>query len=164
MSRQNLKDKVYMRCAFNIAELSKDENTHVGAKIIGADGSPISEGRNGASRNMPSGRVPYSREKVTLHVRNNRTNIFQANKYPFMIHAEENAILFTDNISRLSGATMYVTHMPCPPCASKISQVGIKRVVCPKGSLATMTDEESIKITEYIFKESQIEYVEIDMD
>lgn len=164
--RQLQKDIIYLDAAFNIAKLSKDENTQVGAKIIAADGSPVSEGRNGPSRNMPPRSVPLSREvKKLKSYGDHGDNIeLESNKYPFMLHAEENAILFTQDRKTLEGATIYVTHMPCPMCANKISQVGIKRVVCPIGSVANMTGRKENDITKYIFHYSEIEYVEIKMD
>lgn len=156
--RSELKDEVYLAAALNIAELSKDPNTKVGAKIIASDGSPVSEGRNGSSRNIADEYVPYTREFVKIKYQDIEV---ESNKYPFMIHAEENALLFANDRHQLVGATIYVTHMPCPSCASKISQTGISRVVCPKGSIATMTGNREQLITKYIFKTSNIRYEEI---
>jgi len=47
----------------------------------------------------------------------------------FVIHAEQNALLFAmkNGISTV-GATMFVTHSPCPTCAKLIAGAGIIRV------------------------------------
>lgn len=51
-------------------------------------------------------------------------------KYPFVVHAERNAILNAPAGTRsLNGATMYVTRFPCGECAKEIAQAGIRRVV-----------------------------------
>lgn len=163
MNRQEIKDITYLRAAHLIASLSKDKNTHIGAKIISKDGTPVSEGRNGSSALIPDSLIPLSREVETLDAPSGDFSII-ANKYPFMIHAEENALLFTQDRSLLIGATIYVTHIPCPNCASKLSQCGITRVVWPSGASANMTDKNQNNITRYIFEASGIEYVEIEMD
>ncbi len=49
-------------------------------------------------------------------------------KYPFVCHAELNAVLNSSGAS-LSGCTLYVTLFPCNECAKAIIQSGIKRVV-----------------------------------
>ena len=49
-------------------------------------------------------------------------------KYPAVIHAEENSLLFAKQ--DLNNCTIYVWPMPpCARCASKIIQVGIDRIV-----------------------------------
>lgn len=150
MNRQELKDQSYIRSIRNIAELSKDENTKVGAKIIAYDGSPVSEGYNGGSRHIDDEFIPYTREERQL------TDDLSSNKYPFMLHAELNAILHARDRNDLIGATIYVTHLPCPTCANVISQMGIKRVVIPENSIARLTGEHEQKLTNYIFAKSQI--------
>ena len=48
-------------------------------------------------------------------------------KYPYVVHAEPNAIL--NSTSNLKGSTLYVTLFPCNECAKIIIQSGIKEVV-----------------------------------
>ena len=51
-------------------------------------------------------------------------------KYPYVVHAEENAVLNYRGVMRdMEGATVYVTHYPCNKCARILAQVGIERVV-----------------------------------
>jgi len=48
------------------------------------------------------------------------------------LHAETNALLFA-GIERTTGATMYVTHLPCFRCAGLIINARICRVVYARG-------------------------------
>jgi deoxycytidylate deaminase len=49
-------------------------------------------------------------------------------KYPYVVHAEANALLNT-NTSNIAGATIYVTMIPCNECAKLLIQAGISEVV-----------------------------------
>jgi len=53
-------------------------------------------------------------------------------KHPRIVHAEMRAFFSCTNIDDARGATLYVTHSPCPDCAKHIAFVGIKRVVFRK--------------------------------
>ena len=143
--RQLIKDEVYFNMAKEVAKLSKDKNTKVGALIVAQDGTPVSWGYNGAVAGFNDDVIPHSREPepLTYSIRNHDTAIttdveFQSNKYPFMSHAESNAIFFADK-SKLVGSTIYVTGFPCENCAreiarAKISRVVIKTIKVDKGS------------------------------
>ena len=48
-------------------------------------------------------------------------------KLNLTIHAEENAMIFAKR--DLTDCTVFVTHPPCPRCASKLIQEEVKRVV-----------------------------------
>jgi dCMP deaminase len=69
-------------------------------------------------------------------------------KYPFVCHAELNAIL-NSNIGNLSGCTLYVTLFPCNECAKAIIQCGIKRVVYADNKYA---DTDGVKASRMIFE------------
>ena len=49
-------------------------------------------------------------------------------KYPYVCHAELNAIL-NSSITSLKGSTLYVALFPCNECAKAIIQTGIKKVI-----------------------------------
>lgn len=98
-----------------ISTASKDPSTKVGAVIVDADRRVVSVGYNG----LPRG-VADTDERL-----NNRDI-----KYKIIIHAERNAILFSQK--SLKDCTLYVyPMMPCASCASMVIQSGIKRVVAP---------------------------------
>ena len=49
-------------------------------------------------------------------------------KYPYMIHAEQNALLMR-NRKNIEGAVLFVTRTPCHECAPLIAMEGVKTVV-----------------------------------
>ncbi|MCM1152889.1 MAG: dCMP deaminase family protein [Muribaculum sp.] len=105
-------DRRYLRMARIWSENSYCERRKVGALIV-KDKMIISDGYNGT----PSGfsNICESPEGTT---------------YPYVLHAEANAITKvaqSNNSSR--DATLYVTASPCLECAKLIIQAGIKRVV-----------------------------------
>jgi dCMP deaminase len=88
---------------------SGDEETHIGAVLVDTKNRLISAGYNGPARGLST---PATRPE----------------KYPFMVHAEQNAILFSQR--DLEGCRLYVTSIPpCSECAKSICQVGIKEVI-----------------------------------
>lgn len=148
MNRQRQKDITYFKMAIDISDLSRDERTKVGSVIIDIYGKLTTSGYNGPSSSCNDKNIDFSGKefdyafsdlsniniaKLGIDI-NNETilhDTFISRKFtkkPFMIHAETNAILTTDNKSGLNGATMYVTTFPCPACANLIAQSGIKVV------------------------------------
>lgn len=111
-SRQDTKDLVWLNVATEIAALSKDPSTKVGALILGADGVVVSTGRNGMAQGIDETGLWDDREI----------------KYDNVIHAEENALIFAD-YTRCKGAAMYCSFCPCWKCIRLIKQAGIVRVV-----------------------------------
>lgn len=65
----------------------------------------------------------FSRESKDLEEHLNT----REEKYPRTIHAEENAIF--NKTKCIRGTTAYLTHPPCIPCITRLSQNGIKHVV-----------------------------------
>ena len=129
MCRHRFKDKIYLNVAKEISALSRDENTKVGAVIVGINGEPISWGYNGTIPKMDDDIIPHSREsKELIYIEDFKFIKFESDKYPFMEHAERNAIDFGDR-DKMKDATIYVTHMPCKDCARAIAKSGIRRVV-----------------------------------
>lgn len=109
-------DKYFMGVAYLSAQRSKDPNTQVGACIVNNDNHIISVGYNGTPTGIDDDNMPW-----------NRTGEFLNTKYPYVCHAELNAIL--NNIADLKNCTIYVTMFPCNECAKAIIQSGIKSVV-----------------------------------
>lgn len=111
-------DEYFMGIALFSAQRSKDSNTQVGACIVNSDKKIVSVGYNGMPTGCDDDDMPWERSAENS----------LDTKYPFVCHAELNAIL-NSNIPTLSGATLYVTLFPCNECAKAIIQCGIKRVV-----------------------------------
>jgi len=133
--RQKIKDDVYSNMAREISRLSKDKNTQLGAVIVAKDGTPVSWGYNGTVSGFDDSVVPHSRDMELLRytlvedeTSEENTFVFECNKYPFMSHAESNAIFYGDK-TKLIDSTIYVTGFPCENCALQIARAKISRVV-----------------------------------
>ncbi len=109
-------DEYFMGLAHLSALRSKDPSTQVGAAIVNDQHKVVSIGYNGFPNGCSDDEYPWEREGAV-----NET------KYPFVVHAELNAIL---NSSRdLHGCSIYVSLFPCNECAKAIIQSGIRRIV-----------------------------------
>lgn len=95
---------------------SKDPNTQVGACIVNQDQQIIATGYNGLPRNLSDDLYPWTREGQFLET-----------KYPYVVHAELNAIL--NATVSLKNTKIYVTLFPCNECAKAIIQVGIAVII-----------------------------------
>lgn len=107
-------DEYFMGVAMLAARRSKDPNTQVGACIVSPENVIISTGYNGLPNGCSDDEYPWDREG-------------EETKYPFVVHAELNAILNSGG-RRLSGAKLYVALFPCNECAKAIIQSGIREV------------------------------------
>ncbi len=110
-------DDYFMGVALLAAERSKDPSTQVGACIVNSAERILSTGYNGFPYGCDDDDFPWDREGES-----NQT------KYPFVVHAELNAILNAGG-RNLEGARIYVALFPCNECAKAIIQAGIKEVV-----------------------------------
>ncbi|KAL7541572.1 hypothetical protein ACHAXR_011913 [Thalassiosira sp. AJA248-18] len=111
-------DEYFMGVAFLSAQRSKDPNTQVGACIVDANKCIIGIGYNGFPRGCSDAVLPWARSgPCDLH-----------KKYPYVVHAEVNAILNKCSAS-VRGATIYVALFPCNECSKVIIQSGIREVV-----------------------------------
>ena len=98
---------------------SKDPSTQVGACIVSNDNRILSIGYNGAPNGFSDDEFPWSREGANLDT-----------KYPYVCHAEMNAILnYRGSKKEFENAKIYVDLFPCNECAKLIIQSGIKEVI-----------------------------------
>ena len=74
-------------------------------------------GYNGFPTGCSDDELPWAREGDWIDT-----------KYPYVCHAELNAIL-NSSITSLKGSTLYVALFPCNECAKAIIQTGIKKVI-----------------------------------
>jgi len=109
-------DKYFMGVALLSAMRSKDPSTQVGACIVNDKFRIVGIGYNG---------FPYGVEDDAFPWENG--DDFLNSKYPYVVHAEPNAIL--NSTVSLDNSTLYVTLFPCNECAKLIIQSGIKEVV-----------------------------------
>ena len=108
-------DEYFMGIAMLAAKRSKDHSTQVGACIVSGENIIISTGYNGMPKGCSDDEFPWDREG-------------EENKYPYVVHAELNAIL-NANGRDLRGSRLYVALFPCNECAKAIIQSGVKEVV-----------------------------------
>lgn len=90
---------------------SPDTSTQHGCIIVDQSNKPIGQGYNGYSKGIDDSKMPQTRPE----------------KYPPILHADENAILNSNQ--SLENATMYISGTPCIHCWAQIIQKGISRVV-----------------------------------
>lgn len=129
------RDDYYMGMAFFAAGKSKDPRTRVGAYIVNAENKPLGSGYNGPPSEIKDEEINWDRP----------------HKYPYIKHAEDNAIDHSDR-PQLKGATLYVTAMPCVACMLDIVAAKIHRVVYfqpnnvdPGSMLARLNEIEQTK-------------------
>lgn len=140
-------DEYFMGVAMLSAMRSKDSNTQVGACIVSSENKIISVGYNGMPTGCDDDDMPWEREGDTLET-----------KYPFVCHAELNAILNRQAVS-LNGSRIYVTLFPCNECAKAIIQSGIKEVIYFDNKYA---DSNGVKASIKMFEKTGVKYREFD--
>lgn len=112
-------DEYFMSIALLSSLRSKDGNTKVGACIVSDDHKVLSLGYNGMPLGVSDEEIPWAGSK--------ENKPYLETKYPYVCHAELNAILNSNH--NLKGSTLYVTLFPCNECAKAVIQAGIKKVV-----------------------------------
>ena len=106
-----------MGVALLSAKRSKDPSTQVGACIVNDKNKIVGAGYNGLPMGCNDDDFPWQKEGNFLET-----------KYPFVCHAELNAIL--NNIGMdLTGCRIYTALFPCNECSKAIIQSGIKEVI-----------------------------------
>lgn len=130
-------DEFFIGVAKLAAGRSKDPSTQVGACIVSADNRILSIGYNGTPNNFDDDNFPWNREGE----RRNDT------KYPYVCHAELNAILnYAGSRKDLIGARIYVDLFPCNECAKAIIQAGISEVVYLSDKYCGTEENEASKL------------------
>lgn len=109
-------DEYFMGLAHLSAMRSKDPSTQVGAVIVSKEHRVVGIGYNGFPNGCDDDEFPWEREGA-----------FGDTKYPYVVHAELNAIL--NSKYDLKGCSIYVSLFPCNECAKAIIQSGIARIV-----------------------------------
>jgi dCMP deaminase len=110
-------DETFMLMCNLIAQRSKDPTTQVGACIVSDKNIIISFGYNGFPRGCSDDELPWGVRKGK----------FADTKYPYIVHAEANAVLNAHHTTE--DAKIYCNLFPCNECAKIIIQKGIKEVI-----------------------------------
>lgn len=110
-------DEYFMGVALLSAKRSKDPATQVGACIVNNKNKIVGAGYNGLPAGCDDNEFPWDKQGDFLQT-----------KYPYVCHAELNAIL--NNIGMdLHGCRIYTALFPCNECAKAIIQSGITEVI-----------------------------------
>lgn len=136
------KDCMYMSMCYLIAMRSKDPNSQVGAVIVDKYGRILSLGYNGLPDGCDDDDYPWERTAESD----------LDTKYPYVVHAELNAILNYKGES-LRGSTLYVSMFPCNECAKAIIQSGIRNVIYQENKYP---DSDSTKATLRMFSSTGV--------
>ncbi|MBL7749732.1 MAG: dCMP deaminase family protein [Chitinophagaceae bacterium] len=110
-------DEYFMGVALLSARRSKDPSTQVGACIVNNQNKIVGAGYNGLPIGCDDDEFPWQKEGGFLET-----------KYPYVCHAELNAILNNIGID-LHGCRIYTALFPCNECSKAIIQAGIKEVI-----------------------------------
>ncbi|XP_065041863.1 uncharacterized protein LOC135675535 isoform X1 [Musa acuminata AAA Group] len=113
-------DDYFMAIAFLSAQRSKDPSRQVGACLVSQDDIILGIGYNGFPRGCSDDKLPWAKKSI------NEDPL--ETKYPYVVHAEVNAILNTNHASA-AGQKLYVTMFPCNECAKIIIQSGVSEVI-----------------------------------
>ena len=107
-----------MSIAILVSLRSKDPSSKVGAVLV-KDRKIIGTGYNGFPSGCDESQFPWERDVEKYGWLNT--------KYPYVIHAEANALLNTVADSR--ACEMYVTMHPCNECAKLLIQGGVTHLM-----------------------------------
>lgn len=139
-------DEYFMGIAMLSSYRSKDPNTQVGACIVNDRNKIMSVGYNGLPSGCSDDEFPWE-----------RTGNEYDTKYPYVCHAELNAILNSGG-SNLEGCKIYVALFPCNECAKAIIQSGIKEVIYISDKYA---DSVGVKASKRMFDAAGVKYTQI---
>jgi len=145
-------DTRFLGLAAHISAWSKDPSSQVGA-VITEGKRIVSLGYNGFATGVEDKPERLSDRQCKLNL---------------TIHAEENAMIFAKR--DLTGCTVYITHPPCPRCASKLIQEEVSRVVYISPSADFLSRwAGDLRLSHEMYQEAGVavtayELVEVDRD
>lgn len=149
-------DHHFLQLSLDLARMSKDPSTKVGAIIIGPDREIRSAGFNGFPRGIID-RPDRLADRET--------------KLKLMVHGEMNAVLAAARVGiPLKGCTMYLAAMdntgnvwggcPCTRCTVEIIQAGIAHIISWPRKTAPSRWHDDLEFAEALLQEAGISYRE----
>ena len=113
-----------------VAVRSHDSETQVGCVIVDSHNHIIGLGYNGFCSGVDDSSLPNTRP----------------NKYPFIVHAEQNA-LANMSLKSSSEKRVYITAYPCSVCAKLLWQNGVRKWYVAEGGKAhSFVNNDSIML------------------
>jgi len=138
-----------MGIALLSAKRSKDPSTQVGACIVNQFNKIVGIGYNGFPIGCSDDELPWERSADD----SNET------KYPYVVHAEANAIL--NSTKDLHGSRIYVALFPCNECTKLIIQSGIREILYLSDKYK---DTESVKASKRMLKMAGVSHRKLKLD
>lgn len=140
-------DQYFMAMAHLASVRSHDEQTQVGCVIVNEKNHIISVGYNGFPSSTKDDNLPRVRP----------------GKYPFMLHAEQNAI--SNMIIKDNGLRAYVTAYPCSTCSKLLWQNNIRELIVDKDGIIYSMNEGDIAVINFLIENGlKIREVKFDQD
>ena len=143
-------DEYFMGVAVLSSMRRKENNKQVEACIVSEDRKIIGVGYNGFPMGCSDDDLPWA-----------RTGGWCDTKYPYVCHAELNAILNCNNASLLKGATLYVALFPCNECAKAVIQSGIRKIVYLSDKYA---DTDATKASKRMLDAAGVKYSHLETE
>ena len=124
---RNTWNEYFMLQAFLVSTRSLDPQTQHGCIIVQPDKTIVASGYNSFIGGIDDSVLPNLRPE----------------KYPFMIHSEQNAIFSAaKNGHSTKDCIVYVTGPPCNSCFQFMHQAGISKIYYYSGNIATMIQND----------------------
>lgn len=135
----------FLPVAREIAAMSKDPSTKVGAIAFDEKMNIVATGYNGFPRGVSDEQHRYENREI---------------KYKLISHAEQNIVAQAAYGGRsLAGSTVLLTSLyPCSSCAKSLIQAGVVRIISPMPDTNDRWAEEA-KFSELMFREAGVEVV-----
>lgn len=131
----------FIELAEVISTWSKDPSSKCGTVIVSPDNRIVSVGFNGFPRHISDDSRLDNRDI----------------KYKMILHAEENAILFSGK--RLGACSIFnYPYPPCPHCASVIIQSGIDEVCWPASTVIPDRWKDDMSLAIKMLEEASIDW------
>ncbi len=143
-------DKYFMGIALLSAQRSKDPNTQVGACIVDPKNKIVGIGYNGFPIGCSDDELPWGVREAENEM---------DTKYPYIVHAELNAVL--NSRGKLNDSKIYTALFPCNECAKVIIQSRIKEVIYLNDKYR---ETDSVKASKKMFDMAGVKYKKIEMD
>jgi dCMP deaminase len=137
-----------MGIALLSAKRSKDPVTQVGACIVDENNKIVGIGYNGFPIGCSDDELPWGKESQNTN----------DTKYPYVVHAEANAIL--NSTKDLHGSRIYVALFPCNECTKLIIQSGIREIIYLSDKY---NHTDSVKASKKMLDMAGIKYRRLDL-
>ena len=129
-----------MTIAEDVSLRSPDPHTKHWCVLVDTNNRIVSTGYNGPIKGLDHALVELKRP----------------HKYNWMIHAEDNAVLFAK--CNLEGCTAYITGHPCADCFRRLVQAGIQRV-CYGDRMSACISPDQFKMCADVCRNLKIEMI-----